>query len=89
MQIINDKELSTIAKHFEEDYEQLLRRYRPMLNNAILMPRIQRITQNLLGWYDNPYSGLDDKTAKAVINEIEDVKAHLNKIKWAGDWIEE
>ena len=88
MQIINDKELSTITKHFEEDYEQLLRRYRPILGNGILMPRIQRITQMLLGWRDNPYSGLDDKTAKAVINKIKDEKAHLNKIKYTGEWIE-
>lgn len=46
--------MEEIAKRFQEEYTELLSRYKEHLTNAQIMPILQSVTKQQIGFKDNP-----------------------------------
>lgn len=46
--------MEEIAKRFKEEYTELLSRYKEHISNAQIMPILQSVTKEQIGFKDNP-----------------------------------
>lgn len=72
--------MEEIASKFQEEYTELLSRYKEHLTNAQIMSILQSVTRKQIGFKDNP-ERLERIFNNAVHNLAED---HLNQITSSG-----
>lgn len=78
--------MEEIAKRFQEEYTELLSRYKEHLSNAQIMPILQSVTKEQIGFKDNPERF--NITKDYNLNEteftfklIEQLNKHIDKSK--------